>query len=169
MSPEATTEVPRTTNAVADGSPAQTPAPAAAPKESAAGSISQEEMDSLMAQAMNETGQGGPKRVDFPEIGGSGPVDATRCDPDRNIELLRDVALKVKVELGRGRMFLRDVIRLSEGSVVELDKLAGDPLDIYVNEKLVGKGEVLVLNENFCVRITQVFTPEECLRIRGPS
>jgi flagellar motor switch protein FliN len=92
-----------------------------------------------------------------------------RSDPERNIELLRDVTLRVKVELGRGKMLLRDVLRLVEGSVVELEKLAGDPLDIYVNDRLVGKGEVLVLNENFCVRITQVFSPEECLRIKGIS
>jgi len=53
--------------------------------------------------------------------------------------------------------------------VVELEKLAGDPLEIYVNERLVGKGEVLVLNENFCIRITQIFSPEECLRLKGSA
>src|SRR5688572_13396096 len=87
----------------------------------------------------------------------------------RNIDLLKDVTLRVKVELGRGKMFLRDVLRLTEGSVVELDKMAGDPVEIYANDRLVGRGEVLILNENFCVRVTQIYSPEECLRIRGGS
>lgn len=106
-----------------------------------------------------------------PAAGAPAPAAPTTGDParDKNIDLLKDVTLKVKVELGRGRMHLRDVLRLCEGSVVELDKLAGDPLEIYVNERLVGKGEVLVLNENFCVRITKVFSPEECLQLRGSA
>ena len=69
------------------------------------------------------------------------------------LELLKDVHMKVKVELGRGRMYLKDILRLGQGSVVELERLAGDPLDIYVNEKVIARGEGLVLNENFCIRI----------------
>ncbi len=72
------------------------------------------------------------------------------------IELLKDVELNVKIELGRAKMYVEDVLKLTEGSVVELDKLAGDPVDIYVNERLVARGEVLVLNENFCVRVNQI-------------
>jgi len=104
--------------------------------------------------------------LDLPEIGARAPGLAGRGDPERNIELLKDVSLRVKVELGRGRLALRDVLCLTEGSVVELEKMAGDPLEIYVNDRLVGKGEVLVLNENFCIRVTQIFSPEECLRVR---
>ena len=80
---------------------------------------------------------------------------------DQNLELLRDVHLQVKVELGRGRMYLKDILRLGQGSVVELERLAGDPLDIYVNDKVIARGEVLVLNESFCIRITEVFNPED--------
>jgi flagellar motor switch protein FliN/FliY len=72
------------------------------------------------------------------------------------IDLLRDVELDVKIELGRSRMLVDDVLRLGEGSVVELDKLAGDPVDVYVNDRLVAHGEVLVLNDNFCVRINDI-------------
>lgn len=72
------------------------------------------------------------------------------------IDLLKDVELNVKIELGRTKMFVEDVLKLSEGAVVELDKLAGDPVDILVNERLVARGEVLVLNDNFCVRINQI-------------
>src|SRR3954449_1864211 len=73
-----------------------------------------------------------------------------------SIDLLRDVELNVKIELGRSRMLVEDVLRLAEGSVVELDKLAGDPVDVFVNDRLVARGEVLVLNDNFCVRVNEI-------------
>lgn len=73
-----------------------------------------------------------------------------------NIDLLRDVELNVKIELGRARMLVEDVLRLAEGSVVELDKFAGDPVDVFVNDRLVARGEVLVLNDNFCVRVNEI-------------
>lgn len=73
-----------------------------------------------------------------------------------SIDLLRDVELNVKIELGRSRMLVEDVLKLNEGAVVELDKLAGDPVDVYVNDRLVARGEVLVLNDNFCVRVNEI-------------
>jgi flagellar motor switch protein FliN len=73
-----------------------------------------------------------------------------------SIDLLRDVELNVKIELGRSRMIVEDVLKLNEGSVVELDKLAGDPVDVFVNDRLVARGEVLVLNDNFCVRVNEI-------------
>ncbi len=81
-------------------------------------------------------------------------------DQSLAIDLLDDVELDVKVELGRAQMYIEDVLRLGEGSVIELDKLAGDPVDIYVNERLMARGEVLVLNENFCVRINDIMSPD---------
>ncbi|QDU72166.1 flagellar motor switch protein FliN [Mucisphaera calidilacus] len=72
------------------------------------------------------------------------------------IEILGDVELDCSIELGRTEMLVEDVLRLAEGSVVELDKLAGDPVDVYVNERLVARGEVLVLNDNFCIRISEI-------------
>ena len=77
-----------------------------------------------------------------------------------SIELLRDVDLNVKIELGRASMLVEDVLKLSEGSVVELDKLAGDPVDIYVNGRLIARGEVLILNDNFCVRVAELVAGE---------
>lgn len=73
-----------------------------------------------------------------------------------SIDLLRDVELNVKIELGRSRMLVEDVLKLNEGAVVELDKLAGDPVDVFVNDRLVARGEVLVLNDNFCVRVNEI-------------
>ena len=72
------------------------------------------------------------------------------------IELLSDVDLEVAIELGRTEMLVEDVLKLGAGSVVELDKLAGDPVDVHVNGRLVARGEVLVLNDNFCIRISEI-------------
>ena len=72
------------------------------------------------------------------------------------IDLLKDVDLDVKIELGRNRMLVEDVLKLGEGSVVELDKLAGDPVDVFVNDRLVARGEVLVYNDDFCVRVNEI-------------
>lgn len=84
---------------------------------------------------------------------------ATRSDKDSPIDLLDDVELDVRIELGRTEMYIEDVLRLDVDSVVELDKLAGDPVDIYVSDRLMARGEVLVLNECFCVRISEILSP----------
>lgn len=79
----------------------------------------------------------------------------------QGIDLLGDVLLNVKIELGRAQMLIDEVLKLGEGSVVELDKLAGDPVDVLVNDRLVARGEVLVLNESFCVRINEIVADAE--------
>jgi flagellar motor switch protein FliN/FliY len=84
-----------------------------------------------------------------------------QAGPRQSLDLLNDVELNVKIELGRSRMLVEDVLRLGEGSVVELDKLAGDPVDVLVNERLVARGEVLVLSDCFCVRINEIISPGE--------
>jgi flagellar motor switch protein FliN/FliY len=76
-----------------------------------------------------------------------------------NFDLVRDVELTVKIELGRVRMRLDEVLRLGQGAVVELDRLAGDPVDVFVNDRLVARGEVVVLNDKFAVRLTEVVSP----------
>ena len=97
--------------------------------------------------------------AELPEFGSVALPDFQQAIRDAqvsSIDLLRDVDLNVKIELGRSRMLVEDVLKLSEGSVVELDKLAGDPVDVFVNDRLVARGEVLVLNDNFCVRINEI-------------
>lgn len=93
----------------------------------------------------------GPAPFEFPAFQRTG-----HAEPPRSIELLAGVNLNVKIELGRARMVVEDVLKLSEGAVVELDKLAGDPVDVYVNDRPVARGEVLVLNDTFCVRINEI-------------
>ncbi|MCL5677310.1 MAG: flagellar motor switch protein FliN, partial [Firmicutes bacterium] len=83
----------------------------------------------------------------------------------QNIELLMDVNLLITVELGRARRQIRDVLAMGPGSVVELDRLAGEAVDVLINGKLVAKGEVVVIDENFGVRITDIVSPAE--RVRG--
>jgi flagellar motor switch protein FliN/FliY len=73
-----------------------------------------------------------------------------------NIDLLMDVTLRVSVELGRTRMQLARILELQHGSVVELDRLAGDPVDVLVNDRMVARGEVVVVDDKFGVRITEM-------------
>jgi flagellar motor switch protein FliN/FliY len=79
----------------------------------------------------------------------------------RRLELLLDVPLDLSVELGRTRMTIQDLLGLGPGSVVELDKIAGEPLDILVNGRLVARGEAVVVNDKFGVRITDIVSPSE--------
>ena len=92
----------------------------------------------------------------------AGSVAAT---PPSGLDLIMDVPLRVTVELGRTRMQIREVLELGKGSVVELDKLAGEPVDLLVNGKLVARGEVVVIEENFGIRVTDIVSPAE--RVTG--
>ena len=90
------------------------------------------------------------------QLTGASSEASSNPDAENKIQLLNDVDLHVMIELGRTEMVVEDVLRLTEGSVVELDKLAGDPVDVYVNQRLVARGEVLVLNDNFCIRVSEI-------------
>ncbi len=127
-----------------------------------------DDIQSLVDQAMAEAvgtpegeGEGGATTevadaAPTPEQSPAPPAASDDSASATGIELLSDVELHVKIELGRTRMLVEDVLRLGGGSVVELDKLAGDPVDVYVNDQLVARGEVLVLNDNFCIRISEI-------------
>ena len=92
----------------------------------------------------------------FRDLAGSPP-----SGDKATLELLQDVDLDLRIELGRTEMFLEDVLKLKRGSVVSLDKLAGDPVDIFANGRLIARGEVLVLNDNFCVRVAELLTGDD--------
>lgn len=76
--------------------------------------------------------------------------------PPPNLEIVMDIPLEVSVELGRKRMSIRDILDLGAGSIVELDKIAGEPVDLLVNGRLVARGEVVVIEDNFGVRVTEI-------------
>lgn len=135
--------------------PAPTPAPAAAPAAAAA---------APMMVSAAPYGMGGAR------VAQGVPVQAAQFTPlsttpvqvnEANIGLILDVPLQVTVELGRTKKSIKDILELSNGSIVELDKLAGESVDIHVNGKLLAKGEVVVIDENFGVRITDIVSPEE--------
>jgi flagellar motor switch protein FliN/FliY len=97
----------------------------------------------------------GMRPFEFKNLSGGAPNNEAA-----NLNLLRDVQLDLKIELGRTNMHLEEVLRLKQGAVVTLDKLAGDPVDIYANGRLIARGEVLVLNDNFCVRVAELIAGE---------
>src|SRR5271170_1340440 len=79
----------------------------------------------------------------------------------RNLTLILDIPLRVAVELGRTKMIVNDLLNLGQGSVIELNKLAGEPMEVLVNDKLVARGEAVVVNEKFGVRLTDIISPSE--------
>jgi flagellar motor switch protein FliN/FliY len=103
-----------------------------------------------------EAGGGGEEALE--EFGEPSPEAKT---PARNIDFILDIPLEVTVELGRTSMLINDLLQLGQGSVIELNKLAGEPLEILVNKKLIARGEVVVVNEKFGVRLTDIVSPIE--------
>ena len=84
--------------------------------------------------------------------------------PESNMDVILDVNLHVIVEVGKARMTVQDLLQLGQGSVIELEKIAGEPLDLYVNGKHVARGEAVIINEKFGIRITEIITPEQRLQ-----
>jgi len=84
-----------------------------------------------------------------------------------NLDLILDIPLTVTVELGRSKMLINDLLQLGQGSVIELTKLVGEPLEVLVNQKLVARGEVVVVNEKFGVRLTDIVSPLERVQSLG--
>lgn len=80
---------------------------------------------------------------------------------DRNLNLILDIPLKLTVELGRTKMPVSELLNLTQGSVIELSKLAGEPMEVLVNDKLIARGEAVVVNEKFGVRLTDIISPTE--------
>jgi flagellar motor switch protein FliN/FliY len=149
--------------------------------------LSQDDIDSLLAEATGDdpeeepqaeaSGGAGPVEPDPPPEP-SGAVDVPGVSPlppqeqfthqmppapipPREIEFIMDIPLEVRVEVGRTRVTINNLLTYGPGAVIELDKLAGEPLDIYVNNKLVARGEAVVINEKFGVRLTDVVSKTE--------
>ncbi len=98
-----------------------------------------------------------PEEAKFSELKG----DTQGEETVRDINFLLDIPLEITVELGRTRILIQDLLKLGHGSVIELDKIAGEPMEILVNNKLIAKGEVVVVNEKLGVRLTEIISPEE--------
>jgi len=137
------------------------PKPAAASQPAREPDIAAQDIEFLLAQAEKalesvNSGRLGeiPSGVSSYRLNEFAPAAPSK--EAATLDLIRDVELDLKIELGRTHMYLEDVLRLRRGAVVPLDKMAGDPVDIYVNGRLIARGEVLVLNDNFCVRVAEL-------------
>lgn len=149
--------------ASADMAPPQAAKPAVSQPAPSPAESTLQRAESHLAAAMASPGPRGippelgtPSSFSYPELGS---VGSRAVDPFP-LSALQDVELDLRIELGRTELLIDEVLKLREGSVVPLDKLAGDPVDILVNGRLVARGEVLVLNDNFCVRVAEILTPE---------
>ncbi len=111
----------------------------------------------ILNPARGRSDSGRPSPFDFPSMPASRPDGPGAIGYDA----IEDVELNLRVELGRTELLIEEVLKLRDGSVVPLDKLAGDPVDILVNGRLIARGEVLVLNDNFCVRVAEILSPED--------
>ena len=100
--------------------------------------------------------------ADFQQLGSEGERSGSQ-----NLGLLMDVSLPISIELGRTSMSIQEILNRGPGSGVELNKLAGDPVDLLVNNKIVARGEVVVIDENFGIRVTSLISPEERLKSLG--
>jgi len=97
-----------------------------------------------------------PTPASFPTLDGGGAVPAPK-----NIDFILDIPMQVAVQVGSTKMVIRELLQLGQGSVIELEKLAGEPMEVLVNNKLVARGEVVVVNEKFGIRLTDVISAAE--------
>ncbi len=122
----------------------------------------QEDIDELMKVLAGSAAARGPEPVSAPPppkqaAPPSAPAAPSR--PEMGLDFLSDVDVQVRVELGSSKLNVKDVLKLGSGSVVPLDSLVGDPVNVFVNDRLVARGEVLVVHDNFAIRITEVVPP----------
>jgi len=120
------------------------------------------EKGTAVEQGLEDVAKAASEVADAAAAAASSPV---KKNPARTLDFILDVSLQVTVEVGRSRMTIHDLLQLGQGSVVELEKLAGEPLDIYINGKAVARGEAVIVNEKFGVRLTDIISPED--RIEG--
>ncbi len=119
--------------------------------------------DEILSQAAGEDGDEGSSSSGGADSSGApSPTGGSSLkDGDLDINFLLDVNLSIMVEVGRTHMLIEDLLRLEESSIVELDSMVGQPLNIRANEKLVARGEIVVINEKFAVRITDIISPDD--------
>lgn len=106
---------------------------------------------------LKETSKVEVSRMSFDEIAKPEKLNTASMD----LDFILDIPLMLSVELGRSRMLINELLQLGQGSVIELTKIAGEPMDVYVNKRLIARGEVVVVNEKFGVRLTDIISPAE--------
>jgi len=115
-----------------------------------------EAVDDAWAEAMNEQADAAAGKASFNEVTDDGVVSQ-----DVNLDVVLDIPVNISMEIGRTKISIRNLLQLNQGSVVELDRLAGEPMDVLVNGTLIARGEVVVVNEKFGIRLTDIISPAE--------
>ncbi len=108
-----------------------------------------------------EAGKAAKPKTEVSEVSFSEIKNAEQSKSALDIDFILDIPLTMTVELGRSRLLINEMLQLGQGSVIELTKLAGEPMDIFVNQRLIARGEVVVVNEKFGVRLTDIVSPAE--------
>jgi flagellar motor switch protein FliN/FliY len=112
----------------------------------------------LPREEWDESPRGSARAAQFPELHAERGADPAG---DIRLDAILDVPVTVSMEIGRARISIRNLLQLNQGSVVELDRLAGEPMDVLVNGTLVARGEVVVVNDKFGIRLTDIISPSE--------
>ena len=121
-------------------------------------------LDNLAEKLAQEAEAGEAQAAAAPAGAGAGDNNQNAeadANKDRNLQLILDIPLRVTVELGRTKMPVNELLNLGQGSVIELNKLAGEPMEVFVNDKLIARGEAVVVNEKFGVRLTDIISTKE--------
>src|SRR6185312_10951314 len=118
-------------------------------------------LDNLADQLAAEATADAAKTADAAAAVNSKEKSESDEKKDRNLQLILDIPLRVTVELGRTKMAVSELLNLGQGSVIELNKLAGEPMQVFVNDKLIARGEAVVVNEKFGVRLTDIISTKE--------
>lgn len=130
----------------------------------AAALLEQQEAAKKMAEPPRPSTPPRAEPATFEDLGKSQPAAGTARSKDINLDVLLDVPVTIAMEIGRTKINIRNLLQLTQGSVVELDRLAGEPMDVLVNGTLIAHGEVVVVNDKFGIRLTDVISPAERVR-----
>jgi flagellar motor switch protein FliN/FliY len=130
----------------------------------AAALLEQQEAAKKMAEPPRQPAAPKPEPATFEDLGRSPPATDVAKIEDINLDVLLDVPVTIAMEIGRTKINIRNLLQLTQGSVVELDRLAGEPMDVLVNGTLIAHGEVVVVNDKFGIRLTDVISPAERVR-----
>ncbi|NER60950.1 flagellar motor switch protein FliN [Pseudomonas sp. MAFF212428] len=125
------------------------------------GDAGQSDIDALMA---GDAGAGGANRLPMEEFGSSPRNNEQVTLDGPNLDVILDIPVSISMEVGSTEINIRNLLQLNQGSVIELDRLAGEPLDVLVNGTLIAHGEVVVVNEKFGIRLTDVISPSERIK-----
>ncbi|MFP4271956.1 MAG: flagellar motor switch protein FliN [Halothiobacillaceae bacterium] len=125
------------------------------------GSSAEDEWAAAMAEQEESESGDGARPVEAGNIEADANAGNGSVDPDLNLDVILDIPVHMSMEIGRTQINIRNLLQLNQGSIVELDRLAGEPLDVLVNGTLIARGEVVVVNEKFGIRLTDVISPAE--------